>query len=83
MAAPSSKVIRMWLRQDGGEPKAVARSAVLGPGAGRLVDVTAASSAEARAILARVGAEEPDQDADGDGWLAWSRAQRAVREVTS
>jgi hypothetical protein len=80
-----SKRVRLWVRTDGEEPKAVERDATKAPGPGKLVDVQALNAADARARLALAGTKEPDEHDDPQGWLAWRAARRSVFpvEVTS
>lgn len=74
-------MIRLWIRQDGEQPKALARDAVKAPGPGRIVDVQARSADEARRLYALAQLVEPVETEDPDGWLAWRAARRAVTEV--
>jgi len=74
-------MIRLWIRQDGEAPKAVAREAKTPPGPGRLVDVVACNPSEARKTYALSVADEPDEQKDGDRWLAWRAARRAMKGV--
>lgn len=74
-------MIRLWIRQDGEQPKAVARDATRAPGPGRLVDVEARTPDEARRVYELSAAEEPDEQKDGERWLAWRAARRAVKGV--
>lgn len=76
-----AKVVRLWIRQDGEKPKAVARDATKAPGPGFLVDVEAKSADVARALYALALRDEPDEAKDPQGWLSWRAAKRAVREV--
>lgn len=78
-----AKVVRLWIREDGEEPKAVAGDATKAPGPGRLVDVEASSAKAARAIYARAQLAEPSEELDPEGWIAWRAARRAVMEVAS
>lgn len=77
------KRVRLWIREDGEQPKAVARDADEAPGPGRLVDVAAPSADEARRLFRLAQASEPDRKKDKAGWLAWDEARDAVQEVTS
>jgi hypothetical protein len=72
---------RMWKREDGEEPKALALDAKKGPGPGRLYDVTARSAKAAREVLALHLSAEPDRKAERERWLAWDEARELVREV--
>ncbi len=74
--------VRLWIREDGEKPKAVARDATKAPGPGRLVDVAAREPGEARRLYELAQAQEPDEQKDGERWLAWRAARRAVTEVT-
>ena len=74
-------MIRLWIRQDGEAPKAVAREAKTAPGPGRLVDVEARTPEEARKVYALSVASEPDEQKDGERWLAWRASRRAVEGV--
>lgn len=74
--------VRLWVRADDADPKAVARDAATPPGPGALVDVLGARTADdARRVYACSLTLEPDQDQDGEGWLAWTRARRVVVPV--
>lgn len=75
--------VRLWIREDGEQPKAIARDAKKGPGPGRVVDVDARSANEARATLALFGAPEPNKKLDRAGWNDWDEARDRVKEVTS
>lgn len=76
-----AKKIWIWERLDGQRPCAIeVGSAARGPG--RVFEIEARSSHEARATLARFLAEEPDEETDGPEWLEWRRARKLVREVT-
>lgn len=77
-----AKVVRLWIRQDGEAPKAVASDASAAPGPGVLVDVEAKSADAARALYAMTQRPEPREQDDPQGWLEWRAAKRAVREVT-
>ncbi|HYE92700.1 MAG TPA: hypothetical protein VEA38_16840 [Terriglobales bacterium] len=75
-------IVRLWIREDGEQPKAVAIDATKGPGPGAIFDVTARSADEARSLYACSRRTEPDQDADPAGWIEWKHAKRAVKEVS-
>ncbi len=79
--------VRLWAREDGvdeNQPKAIALEATRGPGPGRVFDVLGARTAtEARQVLAVFRGAEPDEQQDGESWLAWRAARRNVQEVTS
>lgn len=75
--------IRLWKREDGEAPKAIALDAAKGPGPGRVFDVTAKSAAAARDVLSMFLAPEPDRRAERERWLAWDEARELVREVTT
>lgn len=78
------KRVRLWVdREDGQEPKAVARDAVSPPGPGRLVDVFANSAKDARAFYAIAQRPEPDRRTDKQGWVEWDDARDRVREVSA
>lgn len=76
-------MIRLWIRQDGEQPKALPRDAAKGPGPGAVMDVEARSADEARALYALSVRPEPSEADDPQGWLEWRRAKRSVREVTA
>ncbi len=73
--------VRLWIRQDGEQPKAVAIDATKAPGPGRLVDVEAKNPDEARRVFALSRAPEPDEQQDGERWLAWRSARRLVTHL--
>lgn len=73
--------VRLWIRKDGEQPKAVAIDATKAPGPGRLVDVEAKNPEEARRVFALSQASEPDETQDGERWLAWRKARKAVTEL--
>ena len=74
-----AKRVRLWIRQDGEQPKALALDATKGPGPGRLVDVLGTTNSdEARRLLSIASSSEPDEHKDGQGWLAWRAARRVV-----
>lgn len=75
-------MVRLWIRQDGEQPKALALVATKGPGPGRVVDVAARSADEARLICAAAQQDEPKEEDDPQGWLEWRRCKRLVSEVT-
>ena len=76
-------MVRLWIRADGGEPKAIGQDLAAGPGPGEVVDVSARSAREARSLYATACQAEPDELKDPEGWLAWRKACRAVRKVTA
>lgn len=76
-------MVRLWIRTDGEQPKAVARDAVRAPGLGRLVDVDARTANEARRLFALTQQAEPDRRANKALWLEWDEARERVREVQS
>lgn len=73
--------VRLWAREDGEQPKAIALDALRGPGPGKVYDVQAQGSNEARRTLALFLSPEPDEQRDAQAWLAWRAANRSVREV--
>ncbi len=74
--------VRLWIREDGEQPKAVALDATKGPGPGRLVDVLGTRNADdARKLLAVALSAEPSELKDASGWVAWRAARRAVVEL--
>lgn len=80
--------IRLWIRQDKTskgaleEPKAVAIDATTAPGPGELVDVDAATPAEARRVLKLARLKEaPDRKKDRETWNLWDDARDRVRPV--
>lgn len=75
--------VRLWIREDGEQPKAIARDATKGPGPGRVVDVVARGTDEARTVYATTLQAEPKEETDPQGWLEWRRCKRLVSEVTS
>ena len=74
-------MVRLWIREDGEQPKAIGLGATAGRGPGRVVDVDARSVVEARAIFCVSLQAEPIEETDPLGWLDWRRAQRLVHEV--
>lgn len=77
-----TKTVRLWIRQDGEQPKAVACDATKAPGPGVLVDVVGAKSADAaRAVYALAQRPEPSEADDPQGWTEWRAARRAVKEA--
>lgn len=75
-------MIRLWIREDGEKPKAIARDAAKGPGPGKVVDVDARTADEARRVYATTLQKEPSEELDATGWIEWRRCKRIVREVT-
>ena len=75
--------VRLWIRTDGEQPKAVAEHTRRAPGPGALVDVEARSAEEARAVFKLYGSEEPNRKTDREGWLSWDEARVSVRSVTT
>lgn len=75
--------IRLWRREDGEAPKAIAIDAPKGPGPGRVFDVTAKSAAAAREVLALYLSPEPDRRVERERWLAWDESRDLVSEVTT
>ena len=75
--------VRLWAREDGEQPKSVGLSATKGPGPGKVYEISARTSSEARVILAAFLSAEPDEQKDAQAWIAWRAARRNVREVTS
>lgn len=84
-----AKVVRLWKREDGEQPKALALDGrpPMGPDGkplpGRLYNVTAPSADAARDVLALFLAPEPDRKTDKARWLDWDTARDLVREVIS
>lgn len=78
-----AKVVRLWKREDGEQPKALALDATKGPGPGRVFEVTAPSADAARELLKLALGAEPDRKADKARWVDWDTARELVREVTS
>ena len=76
------KKIRLWVRQDGQQPKALARDATAAPGPGRIVDVHAASADAARDTYATATGPVPDEDKTPQAWLEHRQALKRVQEVT-
>ena len=75
--------VRLWIRVDGEQPKAIAHNATKAPGPGRIVDVRARGAGEARAVFVLFDSPEPDKRADKAGWLDWDDARERVTEVRS
>jgi len=75
--------IRLWKREDGEAPKAIALDAAKGPGPGRVFDVTAKGVGAAREVLALFLSPEPDRRLERERWLAWDESRELVREVTA
>ena len=78
-----ARTFRMWSREDGGEPKALAADAKAGPGPGRVFSVEARSTDEARGLLKLVLGAEPDKRANRALWNEWDEARERVVEVIS
>lgn len=74
-------MIRLWIREDGQQPKALALVGGIPPGPGKVVDVDTKTSDEARRIYATTLQPEPAEESDPDGWLEWRRCQRLVKEI--
>lgn len=75
-------MVRLWIREDGERPKAIARDATSGPGPGAVVEVRADSADDARLIYATSRGKEPDELGDPQGWLEWRRCKRLVTEIS-
>lgn len=73
--------IRLWIREDGERPKALAADATRPPGPGRIVDVDARSADEARRIYAVTLQPEPSEEQDPVGWTDWRRCKRLTQEI--
>ncbi len=74
-------MIRLWIREDGEQPKAIARDATAAPGPGLIVDVDARNSDEARRIYATTLQTEPLEEQDPQGWIEWRRCRRLVKPL--
>lgn len=76
-------MVRLWIREDGEQPKAVARNATEAPGPGVLVDVKCYTARRARELYALSLEPEPDHATKRDEWLSWNEARESVRGVTA
>lgn len=76
-------MIRLWIREDGEQPKAIGRhlGAAPPPGPGKVVDVDARTADEARAVYATTLQAEPSEEQDPKGWTDWRKAKRLVAPV--
>lgn len=73
--------VRLWVREDNEEPKAIPGDGTLPPGPGLVVDVEARSAREARHVYALASAAPVDELEDADGWNAQRKAQRRIKPV--
>ena len=69
---------RLWVREDGEQPKAIPGDGSLPPGPGLVVDVAARSSEEARQVYGLAAAEDVNEAKDADGWNEQRKARRRV-----
>lgn len=75
-------MIRLWIREDGEQPKAIGRHpGAKPPGPGKVVDVDTKTSDEARRVYATTLQAEPPEEQDPEGWLEWRKCKRLVSEV--
>lgn len=76
-------MIRLWIREDGEQPKAIGRhpGAAPPPGPGKVVDVDAKTSDDARRVYATTLQDEPSEEQDPEGWIEWRRCGRLVKPV--
>ena len=73
--------VRLWIREDGEQPKCIPGDGTMPPGPGVLVDVMARSAREARAVLERAEAPDIDEEKDGQAWQEQRAARRRVKRV--
>lgn len=74
-------MVRLWIREDGEQPKALPGDVTAGPGPGAVVDVQARSSREAREVYARATAADVSEETDPQGWLAQRAARKRITTV--
>ena len=78
-----ARTVRLWVREDGEEPKAIPGDGSLPPGPGLVVDVEARSSREARQLLSLATGPEVLEVKDPSGWLEQRQARRLVKPVAA
>lgn len=75
------KTLNVWIREDG-EPPCLLQAGRKAPGPGEVFVVQGAKTRnEAVALVRLYLSEEPDEERDGDRFLAWRKAQRRVSRL--